>query len=154
MQALEDAEEETRTQTAVHTPTQMASPPHSSCENRSLSSTGHSSPLFSPMVRIEIPSPQPPEEDNTVEVNQRAEGNKTAVVALDPFPDVIKSAESSPRHSLAPIGDYFAGFNKPEGHRTREIINQLNEEITQAVRRGQSPYALYGIQDNDEETWC
>ena len=126
----------------------MASPLGRDLETRpSVSSTG-------PMVRIEIPSPLPSEDENVTVPVQSAEGIKSSVIALDPFPDVIKSAESSPRHSLAPIGDYFSGVNHPEEQRTREIINQINEEITQAVRRGQSPYALFGIQDNDEETWC
>ena len=153
-QALEDAEEEARARTPVHPPIQMASSPASNLEIRLRSSTGYSSPPYPPTVRIQIPSPQSSIDEDVMGAGQNDESNKTSVVTLDPFPDVIKSAESSPRHSLAPVGDYFAGFNHPDGRRTREIINQINEERIQAVRRGQSAYALYGIQDNDEETWC
>lgn len=75
------------------------------------------------------------------------------------FPDVIKSAESSPRHSLVPISDYYdarqtRSYIMPEEHRTKEIISEISEEITRAVGRGRSPYFIYGMKDDDEETWC
>lgn len=42
----------------------------------------------------------------------------------------------------------------PEEHRTKEIISEISEEITRAVGRGRSPYFIYGMKDDDEETWC
>lgn len=124
-----------------------------SFESRSRSSTGLSSPLSLPMVRIEVTSPQPssvqdPEEETAPQIARER------LMVLD-FPDVIKSAESSPRHSLIPLSEFYESHRRTlNDRRTREIINQINAEVAQAINKGKSPYFIYGIMDNDEETWC
>lgn len=124
-----------------------------SFESRSRSSTGLSSPLSLPMVRIEVTSPQPssvqdPEEETAPQIARER------LMVLD-FPDVIKSAESSPRHSLIPLSEFYESHRRTlNDRRTREIINQINVEVAQAINKGKSPYFIYGIMDNDEETWC
>jgi len=125
-----------------------------SSESRSRSSTGLSSPLSLPMVKIEVTSPQPSGAQGPgEEPAQRLAGDRSLML-LD-FPDVIKSAESSPRHSLIPLSEFYESQGRTlNDRRTREIINQINVEVAQAVNRGQSPYYIYGIMDNDEETWC
>ena len=125
-----------------------------SFESRSRSSTGLSSPLSLPMVRIEVTSPQPSgAQGHGDEPVQRLAGDRSLMV-LD-FPDVIKSAESSPRHSLIPLSEFYETQTRTlNERRNREIINQINVEVAQAINRGQSPYYIYGIMDNDEETWC
>lgn len=125
-----------------------------SSESRSRSSTGLSSPLSLPMVRIEVTSPTPSgAQGHGEEPVQRLSVDRSLMV-LD-FPDVIKSAESSPRHSLIPLTEFCDSHGRTlNDRRTREIINQINAEVSQAVNRGQSPYFIYGIMDNDEETWC
>ena len=111
------------------------------------------------MVRIEVASPQPaePQELPTTRLaadRDRDRDRDRSLMVLD-FPDVIKSAESSPRHSLIPLTElYEAHGRRLDERRTREIINQINTEVAQAINRGQSPYFIYGIMDNDEETWC
>lgn len=124
-----------------------------SSESRSRSSTGLSSPLSLPMVRIEVTSPQPSSaQDPEEEPAPKVPGDRLMV--LD-FPDVIKSAESSPRHSLIPLSEFYESHGRMlNDRRTREIINQINAEVALAIDRGQSPYYIYGIRDNDEETWC
>ena len=126
-----------------------------SSESRSRSSTGLSSPLSLPMVRIEVTSPQPNDAQAHVEEPppRIAADIDRAFMLLD-FPDVIKSAESSPRHSLIPLTEFYEHGRNLNQRRTREIINQINAEVAQAISRGQSPYFIYGITDNDEETWC
>ncbi|XP_073235068.1 voltage-dependent L-type calcium channel subunit alpha-1D-like [Porites lutea] len=126
-----------------------------SSESRSRSSTGLSSPLSLPMVRIEVTSPQPNDAQAHVEEPppRIAADIDRAFMLLD-FPDVIKSAESSPRHSLIPLTEFYEHGRTLNQRRTREIINQINAEVAQAISRGQSPYFIYGITDNDEETWC
>lgn len=127
-----------------------------SSESRSRSSTGVSSPLSLPMVRIELSSPQPCGAQDHIEgpPSRPAEDRDRSLMVLD-FPDVIKSAESSPRHSLIPLTEFYEAQGKTlDARRTREIINQIHAEVTQAITRGQSPYFIYGIMDNDEETWC
>lgn len=122
-------------------------------ESPSRFSTGLSSPLSLPMVRIEVTSPQPgsaqdPAEEPALQVARER------LMVLD-FPDVIKSAESSPRHSLIPLSEFYESHRRTlNDRRTREIINQINAEVAQAIDKGQSPYFIYGIMDNDEETWC
>jgi len=125
-----------------------------SSESRSRSSTGLSSPLSLPMVKIEVTSTQPSGAQGLgEEPAQRLAGDRSFML-LD-FPDVIKSAESSPRHSLIPLSEFYESQERTlNDRRTREIINQINVEVAQAVNRGQSPYYIYGIMDNDEETWC
>lgn len=86
------------------------------------------------------------------EPSQRLAGDRSLML-LD-FPDVIKSAESSPRHSLIPLSEFYESRGRLNDRRNREIINQINVEVAQAINRGQSPYYIYGIMDNDEETWC
>ena len=127
-----------------------------SSESRSRSSTGLSSPLSLPMVRIEVASPQPSEAQGHIEEPPArfAADRDRSLMVLD-FPDVIKSAESSPRHSLIPLTEFYEAHGRRlDERRTREIINQINAEVAQAINRGQSPYFIYGIMDNDEETWC
>lgn len=124
-----------------------------SSESRSRSSTGLSSPLSLPMVKIEVTSSPPGAQGLGEEPAQRLAGDRSLML-LD-FPDVIKSAESSPRHSLIPLSEFYESQGRTlNDRRTREIINQINVEVAQAVNRGQSPYYIYGIMDNDEETWC
>ncbi|KAK3748061.1 hypothetical protein QZH41_004204 [Actinostola sp. cb2023] len=110
---------------------------HASCDVRS-----------PPMVRIHVSSPL------TLDVNglEKPSHDDRNHLRLDTFPDVIKSAESSPRHS----NEFYARarLRDPKDQRSKEIINQLNEEISQAVRSGQSAYCIFGMFDNDEETWC
>lgn len=127
-----------------------------SSENRSRSSTGLSSPLSLPMVRIEVTSPQPSEAQGHIEEPPpRIVGDRDRSLMVLDFPDVIKSAESSPRHSLIPLTEFYEARGRTlNERRTREIINQINAEVAQAINRGQSPYFIYGITDNDEETWC
>ena len=126
-----------------------------SSESRSRSSTGLSSPLSLPMVRIEVTSPQPTDAQGHVEEPPpRIAGDRDRSLMVLDFPDVIKSAESSPRHSLIPLTEFYEHGRTMNERRTREIINQINAEVTQAINRGQSPYFIYGIMDNDEETWC
>ena len=122
-------------------------------ESPSRSSTGLSSPLSLPMVRIEVTSPQPGSaQDPAAEPAPQVASERLMV--LD-FPDVIKSAESSPRHSLIPLSEFYESHRRTlNDRRTREIINQINAEVAQAIDKGQSPYFIYGIMDNDEETWC
>lgn len=107
------------------------------------------------MVRIEVTSPQPNYAQAHVEEPppRIAADIDRAFMLLD-FPDVIKSAESSPRHSLIPLTEFYEHGRTLNQRRTREIINQINAEVAQAISRGQSPYFIYGITDNDEETWC
>ena len=63
--------------------------------------------------------------------------------ALDPsFPDVIRSAEASPRPSLTSV------------IQDANLIKEINERIAEAVKRGQSPYSIYAIKDGDETSWC
>lgn len=117
------------------------------------SSTGRSSPLSLPMVKIEMTSSQPSSaQGHGEEPSQRLAGDRSLML-LD-FPDVIKSAESSPRHSLIPLSEFYESQGRLNDRRNREIINQINVEVAQAINRGQSPYYIYGIMDNDEETWC
>lgn len=93
-------------------------------------------------------SAQDPAEDPAPQVARER------LMVLD-FPDVIKSAESSPRHSLIPLSEFYESHRRTlNDRRTREIINQINAEVAQAIDKGQSPYFIYGIMDNDEETWC
>lgn len=127
----------------------------SGSETRSRSSTGLSSPLSLPMVRIEVASPQQEPQSLAEPSSTRfATERDRSLLVLD-FPDVIKSAESSPRHSLIPLTElYEAHGRRLDERRTREIINKINAEVAQAINRGQSPYFIYGIMDNDEETWC
>lgn len=103
-------------------------------------------------MRIHSSSPLTLEVDS---LNQSTDDGRNHL-RLDPFPDVIKSAESSPRHSLASTSELFARarLRDPRDQRSSEIINQLNEEISHAVRSGQSAYCIFGMFDNDEETWC
>lgn len=35
-----------------------------------------------------------------------------------------------------------------------EMISRINEQLTNAVESGQSPYAIYGMSENDENEWC
>jgi len=35
-----------------------------------------------------------------------------------------------------------------------EMISRINEQLTHAVESGQSPYAIYGMSENDENEWC
>ncbi|XP_074617783.1 voltage-dependent L-type calcium channel subunit alpha-1D-like isoform X1 [Acropora palmata] len=127
----------------------------SGSETRSRSSTGLSSPLSLPMVRLEVASPQQEPQGLAEPPSTRfATERDRSLLVLD-FPDVIKSAESSPRHSLIPLTElYEAHGRRLDERRTREIINKINAEVAQAINRGQSPYFIYGIMDNDEETWC
>lgn len=126
-----------------------------SSESRSRSSTGISSPLSLPMVRIEVTSPQPNDaQAHSEEPPPRIAADIDRAFMLLDFPDVIKSAESSPRHSLIPLTEFYEHGRNLNQRRTREIINQINAEVAQAISRGQSPYFIYGITDNDEETWC
>ena len=126
-----------------------------SSESRSRSSTGLSSPLSLPMVRIEVTSPQPNDaQAHSEEPPPRIAADIDRAFMLLDFPDVIKSAESSPRHSLIPLTEFYEHGRNLNQRRTREIINQINAEVAQAISRGQSPYFIYGITDNDEETWC
>lgn len=122
-------------------------------ESSSRSSTGLSSPLSLPMVRIEVTSPQPGSAQDPAE-EPAPQVARERLMVLD-FPDVIKSAESSPRHSLIPLSEFYESHRRTlNDRRTREIINQINAEVAQAIDKGQSPYFIYGIMDNDEETWC
>ena len=122
-------------------------------ESSSRSSTGLSSPLSLPMVRIEETSPQPGSAQDPAE-EPAPQVARERLMVLD-FPDVIKSAESSPRHSLIPLSEFYESHRRTlNDRRTREIINQINAEVAQAIDKGQSPYFIYGIMDNDEETWC
>lgn len=122
-------------------------------ESSSRSSTGLSSPLSLPMVRIEVTSPQPGSAQDPAE-EPAPQVARERLMVLD-FPDVIKSAESSPRHSLIPLSEFYESHRRTlNDRRTREIINQINAEVVQAIDKGQSPYFIYGIMDNDEETWC
>lgn len=122
-------------------------------ESPSRSSTGLSSPLSLPMVRIEVTSPQPGSAQDPAE-EPAPQVARERLMVLD-FPDVIKSAESSPRHSLIPLSEFYESHRRTlNDRRTREIINQINAEVAQAIDKGQSPYFIYGIMDNDEETWC
>ena len=106
------------------------------------------------MVIIELTSPQPSSAHGPVEQRDQRSGGDRSLMTLD-FPDVIKSAESSPRHSLVPLSGLYESYGRTlDERRTREIINQINVEVAQAINRGQSPYFIYGITDNDEETWC
>lgn len=126
-----------------------------SSESRSRSSTGLSSPLSLPMVRIEVTSPQPNDaQAHSEEPPPRIAADIDRAFMLLDFPDVIKSAESSPRHSLIPLTEFYEHGRNLNQRRTREIINQINAEVAQAISKGQSPYFIYGITDNDEETWC
>lgn len=126
-----------------------------SSESRSRSSTGLSSPLSLPMVRIEVTSPQLNDaQAHSEEPPPRIAADIDRAFMLLDFPDVIKSAESSPRHSLIPLTEFYEHGRNLNQRRTREIINQINAEVAQAISRGQSPYFIYGITDNDEETWC
>lgn len=122
-------------------------------ESPSRFSTGLSSPLSLPMVRIEVTSPQPGSAQDPAE-EPAPQVARERLMVLD-FPDVIKSAESSPRHSLIPLSEFYESHRRTlNDRRTREIINQINAEVAQAIDKGQSPYFIYGIMDNDEETWC
>lgn len=122
-------------------------------ESPSRSSTVLSSPLSLPMVRIEVTSPQPGSAQDPAE-EPAPQVARERLMVLD-FPDVIKSAESSPRHSLIPLSEFYESHRRTlNDRRTREIINQINAEVAQAIDKGQSPYFIYGIMDNDEETWC
>ncbi|XP_058941350.2 voltage-dependent calcium channel type A subunit alpha-1 isoform X1 [Pocillopora verrucosa] len=122
-------------------------------ESPSRSSTGLSSPLSLPMVRIEVTSPQSGSAQDPAE-EPAPQVARERLMVLD-FPDVIKSAESSPRHSLIPLSEFYESHRRTlNDRRTREIINQINAEVAQAIDKGQSPYFIYGIMDNDEETWC
>lgn len=122
-------------------------------ESPSRSSNGLSSPLSLPMVRIEVTSPQPGSAQDPAE-EPAPQVARERLMVLD-FPDVIKSAESSPRHSLIPLSEFYESHRRTlNDRRTREIINQINAEVAQAIDKGQSPYFIYGIMDNDEETWC
>lgn len=122
-------------------------------ESSSRSSTGLSSPLSLPMVRIEVTSPQSGSAQDPAE-EPAPQVARERLMVLD-FPDVIKSAESSPRHSLIPLSEFYESHRRTlNDRRTREIINQINAEVAQAIDKGQSPYFIYGIMDNDEETWC
>ena len=103
-----------------------------------------------PTVRIHTSSPLTLDVDNL----ERQRSDDRHHLGLDPFPDVIKSAESSPRHSLSSSNVYYARPNDPKEQKSKEIINQINEEISQAVRSGHSAYCLFGMYDDDEETWC
>lgn len=106
-----------------------------------------------PLVRIHTSSPVTLDVDNLQQSNSEDRNH----LRIDHFPDVIKSAESSPRHSLASSSEFFARsrmHRRPKDQRSSEVINQLNEEISQAVRSGQSAYCIFGMFDNDEETWC
>ncbi|XP_048580456.1 voltage-dependent N-type calcium channel subunit alpha-1B isoform X2 [Nematostella vectensis] len=110
----------------------------------SRSSQDPQSPLSPPMVHIELHPPL------TLEPQSLVVNDDRGMMRLDPFPDVIKSAANSP------ITEFFPRVApaNPAERRSREIINQINEEITQAVRSGQSAYFIFGMFDNDEETWC
>lgn len=106
-----------------------------------------------PLVRIHTSSPLTLDVDS---LDQSTSEDRNHL-RLDPFPDVIKSAESSPRHSLASGAEFFTRgrlHRNPKEQRSNEVINQINEEISQAVRSGQSAYCIFGMFDNDEETWC
>ena len=35
-----------------------------------------------------------------------------------------------------------------------DMISRINQQLAQAVEKGQSPYSIYGIEDDDEEDWC
>lgn len=122
---------------------------NSSTDSQSRSSSDIHSP---PIVRIHRSSPLTLD-PGSLEQHQNDDRNH---LRLDPFPDVIKSAESSPRHSLAASSDFFARARPedPKEQRSKEIINQINEEISQAVRSGRSAYCIFGMFDDDEETWC
>ena len=35
-----------------------------------------------------------------------------------------------------------------------QMIAQINDKIAKAVERGQSPYAVYVAEDDEENDWC
>jgi hypothetical protein len=35
-----------------------------------------------------------------------------------------------------------------------DMITRINEQLTNAVESGQSPYAIYGMVEDDENEWC
>lgn len=35
-----------------------------------------------------------------------------------------------------------------------DMITRINSHIREAVERGTSPYAIYGLEDDDADDWC
>lgn len=35
-----------------------------------------------------------------------------------------------------------------------DMITRINSQLEEAVARGTSPYAIYGLEDDDADDWC
>lgn len=35
-----------------------------------------------------------------------------------------------------------------------DMISRINQQLAKAVEKGQSPYSIYGLEEDDEEDWC
>lgn len=47
--------------------------------------------------------------------------------------------------------------DRPQAKRDRyfdDMITRINFQLEEAVARGTSPYAIYGLEDDDADDWC
>ena len=47
--------------------------------------------------------------------------------------------------------------DRPQVKRDRyfdDMITRINVQLEEAVARGTSPYAIYGLEDDDADDWC
>ena len=97
------------------------------------------------LVILQVPSIEPP----SISPNTTPNRDLRSPGALDPsFPDVIRSAEASPRPSVTSM------LQRASVVQDSQLIREINEKIAEAVQRGQSPYSIYAIQAGDEASWC
>ena len=35
-----------------------------------------------------------------------------------------------------------------------DMIGRINQQLASAIQKGQSPYYIYGLEEDDEDDWC
>jgi len=66
----------------------------------------------------------------------------------------------NPMQGVQPISISMRSLNQPppEQPRGSSVENgyhpNVKQQIAMAIRSGHSPYAIYGLQDQEEDDWC
>ena len=65
----------------------------------------------------------------------------------------------NPMQGVQPLSISMRSLNQPpDQRRTSAMENGYHpnpkQQIAMAIRSGHSPYAIYGLQDQEEDDWC
>eukprot|EP00795_Rhopilema_esculentum_P010830 gene10830-19646_t len=149
---------ENKPETMIHIPHMNSDNFYDIANAANHNAQNHNTPNHHPSHR-NVPALEKVSDQMKNHVKQRSTAHLNTAIPNGNMRQSTPNLSQNPMQGVQPISVSMRSLNQPPEQRRNAATENgyhpnVKQQIAMAIRSGHSPYAIYGIQDQEEDDWC